>query len=185
MKRIFLLFFALGFIVCLAQAQTAPQIYSRWSGRMLICGNASDLYSAYQWYKSDTFTGPYTRLNATGQYYTDNGKGLDGYFYAEVTLKKDGSKVNSDTISIHTQPVTKVSVFPNPASKSSAINIETTSPDIQLAKIQIFTMSGIMVRQYTTTNASAAIEAPSATGCYMVHIQLQDGSTTIQKLFVK
>ena len=110
---------------------------------MLICGNASDLYSAYQWYKSDTFTGPYTRLNATGQYYTDNGKGLDGYFYAEVTLKKDGSKVNSDTISIHTQPVTKVSVFPNPASKSSAINIETTSPDIQLAKIQIFTMQGI------------------------------------------
>jgi hypothetical protein len=46
-------------------------------------------------------------------------------------------------------------------------------------------MNGIMVRQYTTTNASEAIESPSATGCYMVRIQLQDGSTSIQKLFVK
>jgi hypothetical protein len=185
MKRILLLFFALGFIICLAQAQTTPKIYSRWSGRVLICNNDLSEYSAYQWYKSDTQTGPFALIpGATNQYYAQE-SGFDGYFYVQATIKSTGAKINSDILSIHTLPATKVSVFPNPAVKSSAINIETTSPDIQLAKIQIFTMSGILVRQYTTNDASAAIESPSATGCYTVRIQLQDGSTTMQKLFVK
>jgi hypothetical protein len=185
MKRILLLFFALGFIVCLAQAQTTPKIYSRWSGRVLICSDTLNIFSAYQWYKSDIQTGPFTAIpGATNQYYAQESS-FDGYFYVQATVKSTGAKVSSDILGIHTLPATKVSVFPNPAAKSSAINIETTSPDIQLAKIQIYTMNGIMVRQYTTTNASEAIESPSATGCYMVRIQLQDGSTSIQKLFVK
>ncbi|MDP4204086.1 MAG: T9SS type A sorting domain-containing protein [Bacteroidota bacterium] len=196
MKRILLLFFALGFIACLAQAQTTPKIYSRWSGRVIICSDPQSIYKSYQWYADSlsavgidltkakpTQFGPIK--GATSQYYSKNGQGLYGYYYVVAKLA-DGTSVTSDTIALHvSQSSSKVSIAPNPVSKSSALNVETISPDIQLAKVQIYTMSGIMVRQYTTTDASAAIEAPSATGCYMVRIQLADGSTSTQKLFVK
>lgn len=184
MKRLLLLFFALGFIICLAQAQTTPQIYSRWSGRMVICSDTLNLFSAYQWYSSTTYAGPYSVINgATKQYYENGGAGLQGYYYVQVTYKT-GSTMNSNILGLHTQ-VEKVSVYPNPASKSSSVKVETTSPDIQMATVQIFTANGIKVREYNTSDASADIEAPATTGCYLVRIRLENGSTVTQKLFVK
>ena len=196
MKRILLLFFALGFMARLAQAQTTPQIYSRWSGRMVVCSDTLNIFKSYQWYIDSTSaisttTAPVTPTNfvpingATGQYYTkSDGANLYGYFYVVAKLA-DGTSLTSNILALHVSYTSKVSIAPNPVSKSSAINVETTSQDIQLAKVQIYTMSGVMVRQYTTTNASTAIESPSITGCYLVRIQLADGSTTTQKLFVK
>ncbi|MBP1639797.1 MAG: C-terminal target protein [Bacteroidetes bacterium] len=196
MKRILLLFFALGFIACLAQAQTTPQIYSRWSGRVLICSDTLNIFKSYQWYvdsisptgidltqEKPTHFGPIN--GATSQYYTKGGAGMYGYYYVVATLA-NGTSLTSDTVAFHVSyTLSKVSVAPNPVSKNSTVSIKTTSSDIQLAKIQIFTMSGVMVRQYTTSDISAAVEAPSVVGCYMVRIQLEDGSTSIQKLFVK
>lgn len=183
MKRLLLLFFVLGFIACFSQAQIKPKIYSRWSGRVLICSDSLNLYSGYQWYCGSTDSAFSILPNATKQYYDNGGSGLQGYYYVQVTFK-DGSIMNSDTLSIHTQ-VETASVSPNPVAKSSSLKIETTSADVQMANVQIYSINGIKVLEYNTSDSSATIEAPSVTGYYIVRIRLADGTVTTQKLFVK
>jgi hypothetical protein len=190
MKRSLLLCFAFGFIACLAQAQITPKIYSRWSGRVIICSDTLNLFQSYQWYEDNTTalgTDP-THFSAiagaTKQYYEKNGTGMQGYYYVHVTFK-DGTEMNSDTISLHTQ-VESASVSPNPVSKSSIVRIATSSSDVLLSNIQIFTASGIKVSEYNTASSSSTeIEPPSTTGCYLIHIRFASGETTVQKLFVK
>ena len=202
MKRILLLFIALVAFIGIMQVQGATnnvKIYSRWSGRVVMCSDSLSQYTAYQWYVDKTtavgWYGNNTSVGATppsnfspiagaiGQYYAVE-SGLLGYFYVQVTLKS-GSKLLSDTLGVHTQAVSKVSIAPNPVSASAAVHIETSSPDVQMAKIQVYNMSGALLRQYTASDASASIDAPSVTGCYLVRIQLENGELSTQKLFVK
>jgi hypothetical protein len=191
MKRILLLFITLVSLAGIMQGANNVHIYSRWSGRVVMCSDSLNQYSAYQWFRDVTTAVGVTNpsnfspiAGATGQYYAEEG-GLTGYYYVKVTLKSGGTQLISDTLSIHTQVVTKVSIAPNPVSASSSVRIETTSPDVQMAKIQIYNMSGALLRQYTANYASESIEAPSVTGCYLVRIQLENGDLTTQKLFVK
>lgn len=194
MKRTLLLFFALGFIAYLAQAQSNPTIYSRWSGRVLTCSDTLNIFKAYQWYEDTTTPIPTDGSNPTaykfvkvdgqtGQYYAKE-SGFNGYYYVIASLT-DGTKRTSNILSVHTKPVAQVSVTPNPVSRNNSVKIETTSADTQLANIQIYSANGVKVSDYNTDSASYDIQAPLTTGCYLVRIKMADGSTITQKLFVK
>jgi hypothetical protein len=190
MKRILLLFFVLGVFASLIQAQTTPKIYSRWSGRVVICSDTLNLFKTYQWYQDNTTAIDSIPHNfspiagATGQYYAVEG-GLNGYYYVMVTTI-NGSTLTSDTLSLHTHPASSdVSMYPNPIIARSSVFIETIPASVQMAKISIYTMSGILVQQYTTSSASTSIEAPSEKGCYLVRIQLESGDITTRKLLVR
>lgn len=193
MKRTLLLFFVLGFIAYLAQAQSNPTIVSRWSGRVLVCSDNLNIYKSYQWYEDTTTPIPtdgstptvfnFVKVNGqTGQYYT-NESGFNGYFYVVATLA-NGTSVTSKVLSIHTKPV-KVSISQNPVVRNSSVKIATSSADLQIVNIQIYAANGVKVSDYTTNSTSYEIQAPLTTGCYLVRIKLADGSTTTQKLFVK
>jgi len=74
-----------------------PTISVRWSGRMLVCNNSANSYSAYQWYLDNQAIS-----GATGQYYTQE-TGLNGSYFVIVTTQ-NGTQLSSDTLSLHTAP---------------------------------------------------------------------------------
>ncbi|MBB3186421.1 hypothetical protein [Microbacter margulisiae] len=116
MKYIFLLFSALILIILVNSCNPAetissgtsavvqtptndifPVITVRWSGRMVICNNSANDYTSYQWYLNNQAI-----QGATAQYYYDS-TGLNGAYYVVVTTLK-GTKLQSDSVSVHTTP---------------------------------------------------------------------------------
>ena len=74
-----------------------PTISVRWSGRMLVCNNSANTYTAYQWYLNNQ-----SISGETGQYYTQE-NGLNGSYFVIVTTQ-NGTQLSSDTLSLHTAP---------------------------------------------------------------------------------
>ncbi len=74
-----------------------PTISVRWSGRMLVCNNSANTYTAYQWHLNNQAIS-----GATNQYYTQE-KGLNGSYFVIVTTQ-NVTQLSSDTLSLHTAP---------------------------------------------------------------------------------
>jgi hypothetical protein len=83
---------------------------------------------------------------------------------------------------ITTAPVAALSVYPNPASPTDAIIVETAQP----TSLRLLDLTGRLVRQDATPQRTRTLDLRGlAPSLYVVQATATDGTTTTQKLLVK
>jgi hypothetical protein len=81
-----------------------------------------------------------------------------------------------------TLPVVALGVYPNPASPTDAVTVETA----QLTGLRLFDLTGRLVRQDATPQRTRTLDLRGlAPGLYVVQAAAADGTTATQKLMVK
>jgi hypothetical protein len=83
---------------------------------------------------------------------------------------------------ITTAPVAALSVYPNPASPTDAVTVETAQP----TSLRLLDLTGRLVRQDATSQRTRTLDLRGlAPSLYVVQATAADGTTTTQKLMVK
>jgi hypothetical protein len=78
--------------------------------------------------------------------------------------------------------VAALSVYPNPASPTDAVTVETAQP----TSLRLFDLTGRLVRQDATARLTRTLDLRGlAPSLYVVQATTQEGTTTTQKLMVK
>jgi hypothetical protein len=141
-------------------------------------------YVWYRWYRDDELVleGP------DYDSYSEGGNRLNGCYYVEVAVDENMEYwVRSNSVCINSVGIDdvddlEISLAPNPVMHGSMVNVSVDGADLQGAEIRVYDLQGRMVLQQKD---NGIIEAPQASGMYMVRLTLSDGRTAVKRLIVK
>ncbi|MBP6022112.1 beta strand repeat-containing protein [Ferruginibacter sp.] len=157
--------------VVVQRANLVSHVRQHWSD-VLLFDNSSKNYVAWQWYKNGVAVN-----GATLQQYSES-SALVGTYYV-VATDKNGEKTITCPLTITAGSFTglKISLFPNPADKGANVKVATsfTISELQGATITVSDIYGRVIRQITNVSPNTTIQAPAATGMYVVTLTLQNG----------
>jgi hypothetical protein len=167
--------------VVVQRANLVHQVRQHWSD-VLLFDNSSNNYVAWQWYKNGIAV-----AGATLQQYSEN-TALAGIYYV-VATDKNGAQFISCPLTITAGSFTglRISLFPNPADKGGNVTVSTsfTAGELQGAGIIITDVYGRVIWQTAQVTPNTAIQAPTATGMYIVTLTLQNGMKYSANLLTK
>jgi hypothetical protein len=187
MKRIALFIIVLCAICNTGHAQTSsdkPLIVSRWSGRVLICKDSLKIYTSFQWFKKNATTYVFDPIAGATQQYISNENGFNGTFKVRVTTN-DNKTLESDPLTITTDPTQSVAMRPNPVAPGNNVVIESDSPSSDVGRVQIYSLTGAKIFDRVYSESSVSIPSPAQKGYYIVRIVGADGDVHTQKLTVR
>jgi hypothetical protein len=150
---------------------------------VLYVNNYNSHYVRYQWYKDGVAV---TGQEGTGQYYTEK-TGLVGEYFVRA-YHQDGTYVESCPVTYNRpMAVSAYSVYPNPvesASRFSVLAVEDGKP-LENAYIEVYSILGQQLNRIPVKGKITQLDAPYATGSYIVKIVKSDGSSVIKSIVVK
>ncbi|MCX6239784.1 MAG: M6 family metalloprotease domain-containing protein [Bacteroidia bacterium] len=154
-----------------------PVIKAKW-GDVLICSNLGDSIASYQWYKGSTLIS-----NAIMQYYATD-KQIDAY--KVETIDKNGCKNPSNSVSI--TGLKSLSVYPNPATVSFALQLNNASDGTAI--VSILNSSGIKLMEFHAENTNGELLKEILVnnldaGIYVVQVLLNHTDLYTTKIVVK
>ncbi len=157
--------------VVVQRANLVMHVRQHWSD-VLLFDNSSKNYVAWQWYKNGVLV-----PGATLQQYSESSALLGSYYV--VATDKNGVKEMSCPLTVSAGSFTglRISLFPNPADNGNTVTISTsfTQAELQGATIIISDVFGRVVKAMQTVLPTQTVQAPTATGLYMVTLTLQNG----------
>jgi hypothetical protein len=167
--------------VVVQRANLVYHVRQHWSD-VLLFDNSSNNYVAWQWYKNGVAV-----TGAVLQQYSEN-TALAGTYYVVATDKNGVQSISCPlTITAGSFTGLRISLFPNPADKGTNVTVSTsfTANDLAGASIAITDVFGRVVRQIVTVAPNTTIQAPTATGMYIVTLTLQNGMKYSANLLTK
>ncbi len=160
---------AVGVIV--QRANLVMHVRQHWND-VLLFDNSSKNYVAWQWYKNGTLV-----PGATMQQYSE-GSALAGAYYVAAT-DKNGIQEMSCPLMVTAGSFTglRISLFPNPVDNSNNVTISTSFTQVELggATIIVSDVYGRVIRTMQQIPPTMTMQAPTATGMYIITLTLQNG----------
>ena len=157
---------------------STPMYIKRWGNTLAVINNPANnggyKFNEFRWFNNGNLT-----ENSKG-YISLSGQPESNYA-AEVLCVSTNAwhKLCSNYAS---EPVSEMLVYPNPVNAGQQLNIAL--PDgVDKVSVRVYDMHGNMHSQHT--NIYNSLTMPEKTGMYVLHIQMPDGTTTIQKVIVK
>ena len=175
-------------LVILPEGFVMPYLYNLMDVMLSVNHNEEGMenvnYVWYRWYRD----GEMVLEGPDHDSYSEGGNRLNGCYYVEVAV--DGNMeywVRSNTVCIGTVGIGDVeeiefTVAPNPVMHGSMVKVSVEGTDLQGAEIRVYDLQGRMVLQQKDNDI---IEAPQASGMYMVRLTLNDGRSAVKRLIVK
>ena len=175
-------------LVILPEGFVMPYLYNLMDVMLSVNHNEEGMenvnYVWYRWYRD----GEMVLEGPDHDSYSEGGNRLNGCYYVEVAV--DGNMeywVRSNTVCIGTVGIGDVeeiefTVAPNPVMHGSMVKVSVEGADLQGAEIRVYDLQGRMVLQQKDNDI---IEAPQASGMYMVRLTLNDGRSAVKRLIVK
>lgn len=167
--------------VVVQRANLVSHVRQHWSD-VLLFDNSSKNFVAWQWYKNGVAVN-----GATLQQYSES-SALVGTYYV-IATDKNGVKTITCPLTITAGSFTglQISLFPNPVDIGSNVKISTsfTANELEGASIIITDLYGQVLRQLTQVTPVTSIQAPAATGMYIVTLTLQNGKKYSANLLTK
>ncbi len=175
-------------LVILPEGFVMPYLYNLMDVMLSVNHNEEGMenvnYVWYRWYRD----GEMVLEGPDHDSYSEGGNRLNGCYYVEVAV--DGNMeywVRSNTVCIGNVGIDDVeeiefTVAPNPVMHGSMVKVSVEGTDLQGAEIRVYDLQGRMVLQQKDNDV---IEAPQASGMYMVRLTLNDGRSAVKRLIVK
>ena len=175
-------------LVILPEGFVMPYLYNLMDVMLSVNHNEEGMenvnYVWYRWYRD----GEMVLEGPDHDSYSEGGNRLNGCYYVEVAV--DGNMeywVRSNTVCIGNVGIGDVeeiefTVAPNPVMHGSMVKVSVEETDLQGAEIRVYDLQGRMVLQQKDNDI---IEAPQASGMYMVRLTLNDGRSAVKRLIVK
>ena len=141
-------------------------------------------YIYYRWYRD----GELVLEGPDKDSYSEGGQKLNGCYYLEVAIDENLEYwVRSNTVCIGTTGIDDVeaidfTVAPNPVMHGSMVKVSVDGADLQGAEVCVYDVQGRMIIKQQN---NGIIEAPAASGTYLVRLTLSDGRTAVKRLIVK
>ena len=175
-------------LIVLPEDFVMPYLYNLMDVMLTINHNEEGMenvnYVYYRWYRDDELVLEGPNYDS----YSEGGSRLNGCYYVEVAVDENMEYwVRSNTVCINSVGIADVediefSIAPNPVMHGSMVNISVEGADLQGAEIRVYDLQGRMV---LLQKDNGIIEAPQASGMYMVRLTLNDGRTAVKRLIVK
>ena len=133
-------------------------------------------YIYYRWYRD----GELVLEGPDKDSYSEGGQKLNGCYYLEVAIDENLEYwVRSNTVCIGTTGIDDVeaidfTVAPNPVMHGSMVKVSVDGADLQGAEVCVYDVQGRMIIKQQN---NGIIEAPAASGTYLVRLTLSDGRT--------
>jgi hypothetical protein len=155
---------------------TFPKIKLKWDD-ILVCFNVDSSLQQFQWYKNDTEIS-----GATKQFYVSNKE--SGLYYV-ITTDDIGCTNQSNSIEI--DPLSTISIYPNPASEK--IEISIIDNNIGEVSVEIFNSSGTTMETFKSSKTGFIFNSILSLsdllpGIYMVEIKIDGRHLKYDKLVV-
>ena len=147
-------------------------------------GETNLQYHWYRWYRNGKMVAEGRAMDT----YSEGGSKLNGVYYLEVAIDESleywvrSNEVTIGTVGIDEAEDIDFTVAPNPVMHGSTVSVAVEGADVQGAVISVYDVQG---REVLRQQNSAFIEAPAASGMYMVRLTLNDGRTAVKRLIVK
>ena len=152
-------------------AKLVTHVRQHWSD-VLFFDNSSNNFVKWQWYKNGA-----ALSGATQQYYSESG-GLNGTYYV-VATDKNGVELLTCPLVIAAGGFQslELKISPNPVSRGQAYRLisSLTPAELQGAAITVRDIIGTQVTQSNTSTPITTLQAPMASGMYVVTLVLRNG----------
>ncbi|MGX5816903.1 MBG domain-containing protein [Chitinophaga lutea] len=153
------------------QVQLAGLVRQQWSD-VLAFDNSSSQYTQWQWYKNGSAV-----AGATKQYYHENVP-LNGTYYV-IATETGGLQAQSCPITLTGSGTVAqgIRISQNPVARGANVTVTCSYPDTDLvnATLQLTDLSGRVVHQQASVQATQQVRMPAAQGLYILTLQLRDG----------
>ncbi len=175
-------------LVILPEDFVMPYLYNLMDVMLSVNHNEEGMenvhYIYYRWYRD----GELVLEGPNYDSYSEGGNRLNGCYYLEVAVDESMQYwVRSNEVCIGTTGIEEAenidfTIAPNPVMHGSMVNVSVDGADMQGAEIRVYDLQG---RMLVLQKDSGIIEAPQASGMYMVRLTLSDGRTAVKRLIVK
>jgi hypothetical protein len=122
----------------------------------------------------------------TAQYFKESGA-LNGTYHAVVT-KLDGTLITTCPLVLNpTVEEEYIKIVPNPAKTNASYELVTNVSSLRLqnARVEVYSVGGLLIENKTTSENRVVLKAPMAEGIYIVKMTLANGKYFTKNLLVK
>jgi hypothetical protein len=168
-------------IVVLPIVNSQPNLIRKQFEDVIFFDNSSKNFESYTWYKNGVLV-----PNQTHQFYKENGD-LNGTYHA-LAVKLDGTLITTCPLTLSpTAEEEYVKLVPNPVKPSANYELITniSSSRIQNARVEVYSIGGILMENKTTSQSTVTLEAPTVEGIYIVKMTLANGKYFTKNILVK
>ena len=161
--------------------RSQPNLIRKQFDNILFFDNSSKEFTSYKWYKNGVLV-----PGETSQYFKENGA-LEGTYYA-VAVKTDGTLITTCPLTLSPQTQEEyIKVVPNPVKPGAEYELMTNVDALKLknARIEVYSVNGVLVQTANTIQSSTSLKAPSAEGIYIVKMSLASGKYYTKNLLVR
>jgi hypothetical protein len=167
--------------VVLPIVNSQPNLIKKQFEDVIFFDNSSKSFKSYTWYKNGVLV-----PGQNQQYYRENGD-LNGTYYA-VATKLDGTLVT--TCPLILSPTTEeeyIRIFPNPVKANASYQLLTnvSYSILQNARIEVYSIGGLLIDNKITSESTVTLEAPTAEGIYILKMTLTNGKYFTKNILVK
>jgi Ig-like domain CHU_C associated len=167
--------------VVVQRANLVHHVRQHWSD-VLLFDNSGKNYLAWQWYRNGSPV-----AGATLQQYSENTALVGSYYVVATDINGVQSISCPLTITAGSFTGLRISLFPNPADNSRNVTVSAsfTASELQGANLIISDVFGRVVKQLNQVSPVSTVQAPAATGMYIVTLTLQNGMKYSANLLTK
>ena len=168
-------------VVALPLVNSQPYLIRKQFDDVIFFDNSSRSFKSYSWYKNGVLL-----PNQTNQYFKENGA-LNGTYHA-VATKLDGTLITTCPLVLApTVEEEHIKIIPNPAKPNASYELVTnvSSSRLQNAKVEVYSVGGLLIDSKTTSENRIILTAPMTEGIYIVKMTLANGKYFTKNLLVK
>ncbi|MEN9907421.1 MAG: hypothetical protein RLZZ540_562, partial [Bacteroidota bacterium] len=168
-------------VVNLLVVNSQPNLIRKQFEDIIFFDNSSKTFVSYSWYKNGVLVS-----GQTTQYFKENGA-LNGTYYAKAT-RLDGMVVTTCPLVLSpTVEEEYLKIVPNPVKPNASYELLTnvSSSRLQNARIEVYSVGGILMENKTASENRVTLKAPTVEGIYVVKMTLANGKYFTKNLLVK
>jgi hypothetical protein len=168
-------------VVVLPVVNSQPNLIRKQFEDIIFFDNSSESFKSYSWYKNGVLV-----PGQTAQYFKESGA-LNGTYHA-VATKLDGTLINTCPLILSpTVEEEYIKIVPNPAKPNTSYELVTnvSSSRLQNARVEVYSVGGLLIENKTTSENKVILKAPMAEGIYIVKMTLANGKYFTKNLLVK
>ncbi|MBA4277205.1 T9SS type A sorting domain-containing protein, partial [Flavobacterium sp.] len=167
--------------VALPLVNSQPNLIRKQFDDVIFFDNSSRSFKSYSWYKNGVLL-----PSQTTQYFKESGA-LNGTYYA-VATKLDGTLITTCPLVLApTVEEEHIKIVPNPTTPSASYELVTNVSSLRLqnARVEVYSVGGLLIESKTTSENRVILKAPMAEGIYIVKMTLANGKYFTKNLLVK
>jgi hypothetical protein len=167
--------------VVLPVVNSQPNLIRKQFENVIFFDNSSKGFKSYSWYKNGVLV-----PSQTTQYFRESGA-LNGTYHA-VATKLDGTLIKTCPLTLDlTVEEEHIKIVPNPVKPNTSYELVTNVSSLRLqnARVEVYSLNGLLIENKTATENRVILKAPMAEGIYIVKMTLANGKYFTKNLLVK